>query len=191
MLGRLEAWLHQLLDTIDGSSTAQGGLAVLILLLLIVAAVLVLRRTGRLRRTRQLSAPVELDAERSLSGDELRERARRALAEGRHDDATVIALRALVRDLEERTLLDVTAGMTAHEAAVRAATAFPQLRSRLTLGANAFDTAAYSLRSTSAKQAEDLLLLAEYIAETAPDLEALDASADSAEQSLVGAGEPS
>jgi hypothetical protein len=60
--------------------------------------------------------------------------------------------------------------MTAHEAASRAAVSFPELRGRLQRGADAFDTAAYSHRPASAKQAEDLLRLAEYISESAPDL---------------------
>ena len=78
-----------------------------------------------------------------------------------------------MRDLEERTLLDVATGMTAHEAAHRAASSFPDLRGRLQRAADAFDTAAYSVRTAGPKQAEDLLRLAEYIAETAPDLTAM------------------
>src|SRR5699024_11653487 len=87
------------------------------------------------------------------------------IAEERFDDATVLALRSLVRDLEVRTLLDVTVGMTAHEAAASASHSFPDLTSRLQRGADAFDTAAYSHRAVAAKQAEDLLRLTEYRSE--------------------------
>lgn len=170
LLTTLENWLLEVLDGIDGDSAAQAGIAALVALVLAAAVFLVLRRTGWIRRSHSLSVTTQLDADPVLSAVELRRAAREATAAGRSDDGTVLALRALVRDLEERTLLDVAAGMTAHEAALRAATSFPELRGRLQRGADAFDTAAYSHRPATAKQAEDLLRLAEYIAETAPDL---------------------
>lgn len=174
LLGHLEAWFAALMDGVRGSSTTQGVLTVVVVLLLLVAAVLVLRRTGNLRRSAALAEERALDAEEHLRAEVLRERARAALGAGRRDDATVLALRALVRDLEERTLLEVDAGMTAHEAAIAAARPFPELRPRLLRGAAAFDTAAYSARPATAKQAEDLLRLAEYLAGSTPDLAALD-----------------
>ena len=173
-LSLIEEWMLDLLDGVSRSSATQATLLVLLVLLLGVIVVLVLRRTGLIRRSHGLTVSDALDAEPVLSGSALREAARRAILEKRTDDGTVLALRALVRDLEERALLDVAAGMTAQESAARAARAFPELGGRLTRAAEAFDTAAYSHRSTSAKQAEDLLLLAEYIAESAPDLSALE-----------------
>lgn len=171
LLGVIETWLAEILDGIDGSSTAQAGIAIALGVLLIAAAVLVLRRTGLIRRGAALSVEASLAADPVLSAGQLREASHAAIAESRFDDGTVLALRALVRDLEERTLLDVSEGMTSHEAMNAAARPFPDLRSRLLLGAQAFDTAAYSHRSTRAKQAEDLLRLAEYIAGSTPDLE--------------------
>lgn len=176
LLGTLENWLASLMDGIDGSSASQAVIAVLVVLALIAVVVLVLRRTGLLRRSPSLAVEASLDAEPVLSGEELRGAARAAIDAGRADDGTVLALRALVRDLEERTLLDVATGMTAHEAAHRAASSYPDLRGRLQRGADAFDTAAYSVRTAGPKQAEDLLRLAEYIAETAPDLTASEPS---------------
>lgn len=174
VLSTLESWLMDVLDGIDGSSAAQAGIAVLIVVALVVLVALVLRRTGLIRRSHALSVAAELDAEPVLSGAELRDAAREAIGAGRTDDGTVLALRGLVRDLEERTLLDVTAGMTAHEAAAHATAPFPELRGRLQRGADAFDTAAYSHRTVTIKQADDLLRLAEYIAESVPDLSAVD-----------------
>lgn len=173
VLSTLENWLMKVLDGIDGSSATQAGIAVLIAVALAVLVVLVLRRTGLIRRSHALSVAAGLDAEPVLSGAQLRDAAREAIDTGRVDDGTVLALRALVRDLEERTLLEVSAGMTAHEAAAHAASAFLELRGRLQLGADAFDTAAYSHRSTTVKQADDLLRLAEYIAESVPELSAV------------------
>ena len=174
LLGVIEDWLMSVLDGIDGSSTAQAGIAVLIVIALLTVVFLVLRRTGLIRRSHALAVAAELDADPVLSGSQLRDSAREAIGAGRTDDGTVLALRALVRDLEERTLMDVAAGMTAHEAAALAATPFPELRGRLQRGAVAFDTAAYSHRTASPKQADDLLRLAEYIAESVPDLTAVE-----------------
>lgn len=174
LLRVIEEWLVSLVDGIDGTSTAQAGIAIAAALLLVAVAVLVLRRTGLIRRGAALSVASALDAEPVLSAGELRESARRAISDERFDDATVLALRSLVRDLEVRTLLDVTVGMTAHEAATAASPSFPDLTGRLQLGAAAFDTAAYSHRSVAPKQAEDLLRLTEYIAESTPDLTAPD-----------------
>lgn len=173
LLRTLEEWLAQLMDGIGASPAAQGVLTVLAVLLLVLAAVLVARRTGWLRRSAALRVDASLTAAARASGSELRERAREAIDAGRHDDGAVLALRALVRDLEERTLLEVTDGMTAHEAATAAARPYPDLRPRLLRGAAAFDTAAYSVRAVRPKQSEDLLRLAEYVAESSPDLGAL------------------
>ena len=174
LLGAIEDWLARMVDGIDGSSATQTVIAVVLALVLAAVVVLVLRRTGLLRRSPALAVDAALDAEPVLSGEELRGAARDAIDAGRTDDGTVLALRALVRDLEERTLLDVATGMTAHEAATRAALTFPDLRGRLQRGADAFDTAAYSVRSVGGKPAEDMLRLAEYIAESSPDLSALE-----------------
>lgn len=174
LLGTIEQWLTDVLNGIDGSSTAQAGIAVLLVLLLAGVVFLVLRRTGLIRRSHALSVTAQLDGEPVMTAEQLRRAAREAIDAGRSDDGTVLALRALVRDLEERTLLEVTAGMTAHEAAGRAAHPFPELRGRLLRGAEAFDTAAYSHRPATSKQADDLLRLAEYIAESVPDLSAAD-----------------
>src|SRR5699024_7189583 len=50
----------------------------------------------------------------------------------------------------------------------------PELSVRLLRGADAFDSAAYSHRPATAEQADDLLRLAEYIAESTPDLSDLE-----------------
>lgn len=176
LLARIEEWFTALMDGVNGSSTAQGLIAVLVALALLAVTVLVLRRTGRLRRTAALAEDLSLHAEEDLRARELLDRARTALTAGRRDDATVLALRSLVRDLQERTLLEVEVGMTAHEAALAAAQSFPELRPRLLRAATAFDTAAYSARPATEKQAGDLLRLAEYLADATPDLAALDRS---------------
>ena len=181
LLGQIEQWYTNLVAGIDGSSAAQAGIAVLLLLALLVVAFLVLRRTGMIRRSHSLAVAPELDADPVLTAAELREASRSAITSGRFDVVAVLALRSLVRDLDQRTLLDVSAGLTAHEAAERAALSYPDLRGRIQRGATAFDTAAYSPRHATEKQADDLLRLAEYIADSAPDLTAVDAAEPTSE----------
>lgn len=170
LLRTIEEWLQDLVGGIDGGSGTGIAIAVVVAILVVVAVVLLARRSGLLRRSSALAARTALTAQPELSGEQLRDSARAAAAEQRPDDAVVLGLRALVRDLEERTLLDVSAGMTAHEAADGAARSFPELRTRLAMAAGAFDTAAYSRRSPTDKQVEDVLRLAEYMAQATPDL---------------------
>ncbi|MGY5765946.1 DUF4129 domain-containing protein [Brachybacterium sp. DNPG3] len=172
LLSSIEDWIDGLLEGVHGSSALGTGVALLGAVLLVVVLVLVIRRSGLIRRGAVLGVDARLGADARLSGKELRDRSRAAIDDGLLDDGTVLALRALVRDLEERTLLDATTGMTAHEAAREAGAAFPDLRARLLRAADAFDMAAYSHRSVRRKQADDLLRLAEYVAEAAPDLSA-------------------
>lgn len=168
LLGTLQDWLTGLVEGGSGNPVVGIAVAVAVVLLVLAIAVLVLRRTGRLRRSVPFAGDPRLDADPLLSADELRVRARRALEAERHDDAVVLAVRALVRDLHDRTLLDLTAGMTAHEAALGAAEPFPALRGRLLSTADAFDTAAYSRRPVSHRQAEAAVLLAEFLAQSTP-----------------------
>ena len=169
VLGAIERWLTTMLDGISGSSPAHWVVAVIVGLALLTAAVLVLRRSGMLRRSAELSVASDLDAD-PVQTAQLRRRASDAASGERWDDAVVLAMRALVRDLDERTLVDVVAGMTAHEAAAAAREYFPELSSPLQKIADDFDTAAYSRSSVGAKSARDAVKLAEYLAQTSPTL---------------------
>jgi len=177
------AWLLNLFDSLVARLTADlpeatpahWALLVLAAGVLALLVTLVLRRTGWLRRSGALSVSTALDAAETADAAELRVRARTALDAGRHDDAVVLALRSLVRDLDERTLIEVSAGMTAREVAAGAARPFPDLHRRLEHAAAAFDTAAYSRRPVGAKPAQDAVRLVEYVAQTRPDLAEVEA----------------
>lgn len=170
LLGLLDDWVQQLLHGVTGGSTGQLIVLICACVLLVVAAVLVMRRAGMLRRRSAVTVGTSVTADPDLPASTLRELAAQAHTDGRRDDAVVLALRALVRDLEERTLLDSPVGLTAHEAARRAAAPFPDLLGRLQRLADAFDTAAYSHRSVTAKQSDDALRLVDYIAQARPQL---------------------
>ena len=152
------------------SSDPVGLIATLVVVAaLVIAAVLLLRRFGLIRRgSARSEAPALLD-DPSVPPRVLRDRARDALESGDHDLAAVLALRALVRDLSERTLLDASAGLTAREAAERASESFAQMAPSLSRVAAAFDTAAYSRRHVSAARAREAVQLADFIAQTRPD----------------------
>lgn len=178
LLERLWGMIRDVLDGLllgDGGSPAAGTVvAIVVGLLALALAIVVLRRRGLWRRSVTLREEVELAPDAAIPAEELRRRAGAAVLERRHDDAVVLAMRAIVRDLSQRTLLEVTDGMTAHEAAADAGRAFPELRGRLARTADAFDTAAYSRRPASARQAEAAVRLAEYLAQTSPDAAALE-----------------
>lgn len=173
ILGVIQDALDALTGRSGGDAVAGALVAGVLALAAVVLLVALVRRGGLVRGRVLLREDTALASDPAVGADELRRRAADARDAGRSDDAVVLALRAVVRDLSERTLLEVTDGMTAHEAAVGAARAFPELRGRLLRTAEAFDTAAYSRRSTSAKQADDAVRLAEYLAQSAPDPRAL------------------
>lgn len=175
LLAALQDLVGRWLSGVGEGSAVSIVVLVLVLLALVALAVVLLRRTGLVRRSAELRVSSELSADRALSAAELREQSRARLGAGDHDETVVLALRSLVRDLEERTVLEVSRGMTAHEAALGAARAFPDVRRRLIRTADAFDMAAYSRRPVSAKQAEDAVRLAEYLHEARPDLAGVDA----------------
>lgn len=172
LLAALEDLIARWVAGVGHGSAVSILVLVLILLALAALTVLLLRRTGLVRRSAAVRVATGLDADPTLSAAQLRGRARILLEEGDLDESVVVSLRALVRDLQERTVLEVTRGMTAHEASVAAAAAFPDVAGRLTRTAGAFDTAAYSRRHVDPKQAEDAVLLAEYLHEARPDLTA-------------------
>lgn len=171
LLRTIEEWLTRILSDAADTSPGRIAITVAVILLVLVVAVLVMRRTGLVRRSAPLTVGTSIHADPKATAADLRARAESALGAGQFDDAVVLALRSLVRDLEERTLLEATEGLTAHEAAQRAAAPFPDLSGRLQRLADAFDTAAYSRRSVTAKQAEDAVRLVEYIAQARPQLE--------------------
>lgn len=170
LLGQIESWIASVLRVDSGGSGTLIAVLVALGAVVLLVAVLVLRRTGLIRRDRAVRVASSLRADPVLSGAELRDRARAAVDARRWNDAAVLGMRALVRDLEERTLLDVSEGMTAHEAAQSAARPFPDLRARLLRAAETFDAAAYSRHTVSPKQAEDLVRLAEYLSDATPQL---------------------
>ncbi len=125
------------------SAVALGVLAVLVVLVV----VLLVRRFG-------LSPTMRTTGREDLFGDgapirsaaEHRTIAEAAAARGDWTLAVLERFRAVVRELEERTLLTERPGRTAHEAAVDAGTALPTLAEQLNVTAQIFDQIRYGGR---------------------------------------------
>jgi hypothetical protein len=127
----------------DAAPGGYGGL--LVLLVLVVLAVVAVRlRLGRIGRS-TAARPALLD-EAHRSADDHRRAADAHAARGEWAAAVRERLRGIVRGLEERDLLEPSAGRTADEAAAQAARALPQRAADLRAAARLFDEVCYGGR---------------------------------------------
>ncbi len=158
---RLLDWLSRLLD--GGLDAARDTpplatfAAMLVGLLLVVAVGWLV---GRARRSR--SAPTQRRAvlpEEQVTSDQLRERAERALADGRYADALVDAFRATTLHQVERGRIEDQPGATAHEVALALAEVFPEHSPRIHRCAALFDRVLYGGRPATREQALETLAL--------------------------------
>jgi hypothetical protein len=94
-----------------------------------------------------------------LTAAELRRRAERALAEGRHAEAVVEGFRALAVRQVERGRLEDLPGATAHEVAAAVGAAHPGERDRVDRTALLFDEVRYGDRPATRDQAAEVLAL--------------------------------
>jgi hypothetical protein len=147
LLGRLLSELGRLIDR--ASAHAPGGglglLLLLVLLVLVVAVVLTRLRPRRGERSAGLFDPAA-----SLSADDHRSLADAAAREGRFDDAVRERLRAVVRELEARGVLDPRPGRTADEVAREAGAAVPEVAEDLRRAVGVFAEVWYGGRPASA-----------------------------------------
>ncbi|MDN4474902.1 DUF4129 domain-containing protein [Demequina sp. SYSU T00192] len=144
-LERVLRWFSDLLEGLgDGVSGAAGptGTVIAVAVGLALVALVLWLVVGPMRRNRRAAAEEGLFAdERGAAA--LAEAARAAASSGDWESATLDLYRALVRDLAERDVIVLTPGLTAAEAAERAAAVLPALASRLRTDADAFDGIRY------------------------------------------------
>ncbi|MBV2154228.1 DUF4129 domain-containing protein [Kitasatospora sp. SUK 42] len=160
LLERAVNWIWDQFDRALGSISGNGtdgttGLVLFLIVALLIGAALWWRlgAPGRAART-------VLDvygAEGPRSAARYREDAAGHAAAGRWAEAVREQMRALVRALEERTLLDARPGRTADEAAAEAGRALPEHAAALTAAARTFDDIAFGER-TADRSAYQLLL---------------------------------
>ncbi|WP_251096816.1 DUF4129 domain-containing protein [Streptomyces sp. Caat 7-52] len=184
-LDALWDWLGRLFGT-AASATPGGavGLAVVILFAVAVLAAL-WWRLGTPRR-RPTSAAVLFD-ERPRSAAQHRAASEAHAAQGHWSQAVQERMRAVVRSLEERALLDARPGRTADEAAAEAGRVLPAHTDRLRAAAREFDDVTYGGRRAGEQSYHRLAELDRDLERTRPTL--ADSAAGPARSTRQGAAE--
>lgn len=149
LLGRLIRELGNLLDRASGR--LPGGRVGLLVLLAVVTALVVLVLV-RLRPSvaRRRRGQALFDDGQVLTAAQHRELAETAATQGRFADAVRERLRAVVRELEARGVLDPRPGRTAGEVARDGGAAVPAISADLRRGATTFDEVWYGGRAADA-----------------------------------------
>ncbi|MEZ0449611.1 DUF4129 domain-containing protein [Cellulomonas sp. ICMP 17802] len=144
LLSRLMDWLAEQLSHLR-TPAALDPWAVLTVVGVIVAVVVVaflvagpVRRAGGAVSDRRV-----LDADDSRTSAQIRAAADAAAARADWSLAVLERYRAIVRGLEERTVLDERVARTAHEAALSAAARLPALGTELVAAGRTFDDVAF------------------------------------------------
>ncbi|MFF6951660.1 DUF4129 domain-containing protein [Streptomyces iakyrus] len=178
-------WLGKLFNA--ASTATPGGTLGLIVVILAVIAVLAALwwRLGTPRRQPTSSATLFDDRPRSAADH--RATAEAHAAQGHWNQAVQERMRALVRALEERALLDVRPGRTADEAAAEAGRALPTHTDRLRTAARDFDDVTYGGRSATEQSYHRIAELDRDLERTKPQLAT--SSATTAPDTRQGAAE--
>ncbi|MER7759235.1 DUF4129 domain-containing protein [Streptomyces sp. NPDC097619] len=159
-------WVADALDAAAGATP--GGTAGLIAVVL-VAVLLTAALWWRLGTPRHLPTGTPgLFETGPRSAAEHRAAAEAHAAAGRWDGAIRERMRALVRALEERTLLDPRPGRTADEAAAEAARTLPAHTAGLHAAARTFDEVTYGSRPATRAAYERIRDLDQALAVTTP-----------------------
>jgi Domain of unknown function (DUF4129) len=149
-------------------ATPGGWQGLLVLAVLIVVIVAVVRyRLGPVAR-RAARARDDLFGAAELTAEDHRRAADRAAARQDWADAVRERLRAIIRDLEERDLLDPRPGRTADEAARDAGGVLPELRQDMLRAAAVFDDVWYGGRPATPAMHEALRDLDSRVARSRP-----------------------
>jgi len=162
LLDAVERWFAARLTDAAEAPLVTVAASVVVFLGLALALFALLSRARRSVELRAATGPV-LEDER-VSAAELRGRAERALAEGRHEDAVVDGVRALTVRQVERGALDDVPAATAREVTRRIGAHHEALRPRLDDVARVFDAVRYGDAPASASDAGSVLALDDELA---------------------------
>ncbi len=172
LLARLVSWLWDSLGApIEraAGSTVGGVVGPVIILTLVAAAVIGLRvKLGPLGRAARAEQTLFLGRERTAA--EHRAAADRHAARGEWADAVRERLRAVVRSLEERAILDPRPGRTADEAAAEAGASLPTCAAGLREAARHFDEVWYGGRAANSDTDARMRALDTQVSATRPTL---------------------
>ncbi|TXS31054.1 DUF4129 domain-containing protein [Streptomyces sp. ms191] len=174
-LDRFWEWIGRLFDSASGASP--GGVLGLVAIVLVVLAVAgaLWWRLGTPRRAVTTADSLFDDGPRTA--DEHRAAASRHASAGRWNQAVQERMRAIVRSLEERALLDPRPGRTADEAAAEAGRTLPAHADELRSAARAFDDITYGGRTADEPAYRRIEALDESLERTRPTLDTASAGA--------------
>ncbi|MFE9564529.1 DUF4129 domain-containing protein [Streptomyces sp. NPDC006487] len=166
-LNRFWEWVGDLFDRASGATPGGtlGLLAIALFALLLVAALW--WRLGAPGRT-AARAPGTLFDDGVRSAADHRAAAGALAGEGRWSEAVQERMRAVVRSLEERTLLDPRPGRTADEAAAEAAVTLPSHATALRAAARTFDDVTYGAHPATPEMYATLTTLDQALSRTKP-----------------------
>ncbi|MFD5148617.1 DUF4129 domain-containing protein [Streptomyces sp. NPDC058401] len=166
-LNRLWDWVGDLFDRASGATPggALGLLAIAAFALLVTAALW--WRLGAPGRTATRAAGTLFDDGVRSAADH-RTAAEALAGEGRWNEAVQERMRAVVRSLEERTLLDPRPGRTADEAAAEAAASLPTHAQALHRAARTFDDITYGAHPATPEMYATLTTLDQALSHTKP-----------------------
>lgn len=178
-------WVTSLLGK-AATATPGGTLGLIVVVLFVVAVLAALWwRLGTPRR-QPTSTPALFD-DRPRSAAEHRAASEAHAAQGHWNQALQERMRAIVRSLEERALLDVRPGRTADEAAAEAGRTLPSHTDRLRSAAREFDDVTYGGRSASEQSYERIAELDRDLERSRPIL--TDSATSTAHNTRQGAPE--
>ncbi len=186
----MDAFWDWLGKVFNATSTATpGGIVGLVVVLLAVVAVIgaLWWRLGTPRNGPTSSAVLFDDRPRSAA--EHRAAAEAHAAQGHWNQAVQERMRAVVRSLEERALLDARPGRTADEAAAEAGRTLPAHTDRLRTAARDFDEVTYGGRTATPQMYRRLTELDDDLRRTKPVLAIHSSALGTAPNARQGAAE--
>ncbi|MFH8485332.1 DUF4129 domain-containing protein [Streptomyces longisporoflavus] len=167
-LNRFWEWVDDLFTAAAGA-TPGGGLGVLVIVIAVLALIGALWwRLGTPHRA-PASSPALFD-DRPRTAAEHRAAAEAHAAGGHWNQAVQERMRAIVRSLEERALLDPRPGRTADEAAAEASRTLPAHAPELHAAARSFDAITYGARTATEPTYDRLTTLDTALIQTRPTL---------------------
>jgi hypothetical protein len=182
-------WIDKLFGTVS-AATPGGAIGLVVIVLAVLALVGALWwRLGTPHRASVSSARLFDDRPRSAA--EHRAAAEAQAAQGHWNQAVQERMRAVVRSLEERALLDVRPGRTADEAASEAGRVLPAHADRLSTAARDFDDVTYGGRAAAEGTYGHLAALDDDLERAKPALagSSADSTTSTAHHSRQGAAE--
>ena len=189
LIQRFVEWLLSVLGRLDPGQQSDAGVNrgfLLAVVLLLAAIALVVWRVGLPRwRKRTEAGAVETDP--TVEALDYRARSEAEAAAGQWRDAVRDRFRALVRELETRTILDVRPARTALEAAVGAGRHLPDLTGPLLGGADEFNAVVFGDRAADENAYRRMVELDEAVTAAADRVDlAADATSTAVHSTGVG-----